>query len=145
MPLLLRPVVLSLLVALVSGCHAERPPPGITVLIESPPESLDDRFTLSAMGQRLAQLITPGLITLDDTSTPVPDLAESFRELSPILVELTLRPGLTFHDGSALTAEDAKATYDSMWDAAIASPRAERYAAVDRLQVRDARTVRFQL
>jgi peptide/nickel transport system substrate-binding protein len=145
MPPLLRPVVLALLVALVPGCRAERPPPGITVLIEAPPESLDDRLTLSAMGQRIAQLITPGLVTLDDTSTPVPDLAESFRELSPTLVELTLRPGLTFHDGSALTAEDVKATYDSMWDPAIASPRAERYAAIERVEAVDARTVRLHL
>jgi hypothetical protein len=73
------------------------------------------------------------------------DLAESFRELSPTLVEFTLRPGLTFHDGSALTAEDVKATYDSLWDAAIASPRAERFAALERVEVVDARTVRFHL
>ncbi len=141
----LRHTVLALLVALVPGCRAERPPPGITVLIEAPPESLDSRLTLSATGQRIAQLITPGLIVCDDSGTPVPELAESFRELSPTLVELTLRPGLTFHDGSALTAEDVKATYDSMWDKAIASPRAERYAAVERVEVVDARTVRFHL
>jgi peptide/nickel transport system substrate-binding protein len=60
-------------------------------------------------------------------------------------VELTLRPGLTFHDGSALTAEDVKATYDSLWDQAIASPRAERYVAVERVEAVDARTVRFHL
>ncbi|MFL5354053.1 ABC transporter substrate-binding protein [Archangium sp.] len=141
----LRPLVLALLVALIPGCRSERPPPGITVLIESPPESLDSRLTLSATGQRLAQLITPGLIISDDSGTPVPDLAESFRELSPTLVEFTLRPGLTFHDGSALTAEDVKATYDSLWDAAIASPRAERFAALERVEVVDARTVRFHL
>ncbi len=145
MPPPLRPAVLALLVALASGCRAERPPPGITVLIEAPPESLDSRLTLSATGQRIAQLITPGLVTFDDSSTPVPDLAESFRELSPTLMEFTLRPGLTFHDGSALTAEDVKATYDSMGDAALASPRAERYAAVERVTVVDARTVRFHL
>jgi peptide/nickel transport system substrate-binding protein len=141
----LRHAVLAILVALVPGCRTERPPPGITVLIEAPPESLDSRLALSATGQRIAQLITPGLIVCDDSGTPVPELAESFRELSPTLVELTLRPGLTFHDGSALTAEDVKATYDSLWDKAIASPRAERYAAVERVEAVDARTVRFHL
>ncbi|HEY0095205.1 MAG TPA: ABC transporter substrate-binding protein, partial [Archangium sp.] len=71
--------------------------------------------------------------------------APRLAELSPTLVELTLRPGLTFHDGSALTAEDVKATYDSLWDQAIASPRAERYVAVERVEAVDARTVRFHL
>lgn len=145
MPPPIRLSVLALLVALLPGCRAERPPEGITVLIEAPPESLDARLTLGAMGQRIAQLITPGLVTLDDSGTPVPDLAESFRELSPTLVEFTLRPGLTFHDGSALTAEDVKATYDSLWDAAIASPRAGRYEAIARVEVVDTRTVRFHL
>ncbi|HZI12797.1 MAG TPA: ABC transporter substrate-binding protein [Myxococcus sp.] len=127
------------------GCRTEPPAEGVTVLLESPPDSLDDRFALTANGQRLAALITPGLLTFDDASRPVPVLAESFREVSPTLLELTLRPGLTFHDGSALTAEDVKATYDSLRDAAVGSPRAERLAAVERVEVVDARTVRLHL
>ncbi|ATB31047.1 ABC transporter substrate-binding protein [Melittangium boletus] len=145
MPSPLRSAFLALLVALVPGCRAEPPPEGITVLIEAPPDSLDSRVALTALGQRIAQLITPGLVTFDDTGAPVPDLAESFRELSPTLVEFTLRPGLTFHDGGALTAEDVKATYDSVRDAALASPRADRYAAIARVEAVDARTVRFHL
>lgn len=140
-----RSALLALLLALVTGCHAEPPVEGITVLLETPAESLDSRLTLTATGQRVAQLITPGLITFDDSGAAVPDLAESFREVSPTLMEFTLRPGLTFHDGDALTAEDVKATYDSMREAALASPRAERYAVVERVEAVDARTVRFHL
>ncbi|WP_343073522.1 ABC transporter substrate-binding protein [Pyxidicoccus fallax] len=128
-----------------TGCKAEPPADGITVLLEAPPDSLDDRFALTANGQRLAALITPGLLAFDDTSQPVPVLAESFRDVSPTVMEFTLRPGLTFHDGTALTAEDVKATYDGMRDARVRSPRVERYAALERVEVVDARTVRFHL
>ena len=129
-----------------TGCRKEAPEPdGITVLLESPPDSLDDRFALTANGQRLAALITPGLLAIDNASQPVPVLAESFREVSPTVMEFTLRPGLTFHDGTALTAEDVKATYDDLRDAALRSPKAERYAALERVEVVDARTVRFHL
>ncbi|WP_163990534.1 ABC transporter substrate-binding protein [Pyxidicoccus caerfyrddinensis] len=127
------------------GCRAEPPAEGITVLLESPPDSLDDRFALTANGQRLAALITPGLLAFDDASQPVPVLAESFREVSPTLMEFTLRPGLTFHDGTALTAEDVKATFDGLRDARVRSPRAERYAALKWVEAVDARTVRFHL
>lgn len=128
-----------------SGCRAEPPADGITVLLESPPDSLDDRFALTANGQRLAALMTPGLLAFDDASQPVPVLAESFREVSPTLVEFVLRPGLTFHDGTALTAEDVKATFDGLGDARVRSPRAERFAVLERVEVVDARTVRFHL
>lgn len=133
------------LAVMLAGCRAERPAEGITVLLESPPDTLDDRFSLAANGQRVAQLLAPGLVTFNDASEPTPALAESFRELSPTLVEFILRPGLTFHDGTLLTAEDVKATYDAVLSGALKSPRAERYEPIARVEVVDARTVRFHL
>jgi peptide/nickel transport system substrate-binding protein len=145
MPPLLRRAALGLLLVLAAGCRPEQPPDGITVLIESPPDSLDDRFALAAIGQRIVQLIAPGLITFDDTSTPVPSLAESFQQLSPTLVEFTLRPGLTFHDGTALTAEDVRATYEGVLDPALRSAKAGRYETIARVEVVDELTLRFHL
>lgn len=141
----LRRAALGLLLALAAGCHSERPRDGITVLVDSPPDSLDDRFALSAIGQRIGQLIAPGLVTFDDTSMPVPVLAESFRALSASVMEFTLRPGLTFHDGTALTAKDVKATYDGVRDRTIQSPKATRYEPIEAVEVVDDRTIRFHL
>ena len=134
-----------LLLAVAAGCRPEPAPDGITVLLESPPDSLDDRFALTAIGQRLGQLIAPGLITFDDTSQPVPALAESFRALSPTLMEFTLRPGLTFHDGTALTAQDVKATYDGVRAPTLRSPKADRFEVLQAVEVVDDLTVRFHL
>ncbi|WP_224361319.1 ABC transporter substrate-binding protein [Hyalangium versicolor] len=142
---MLRRAALGMLLALAGGCLPEPPPDGITVLVESPPDSLDDRFALTAIGQRISQLIAPGLVTFDDASRPMPALAESFRTLSPTVMEFTLRAGLRFHDGTALTADDVKATYDGVRAPALRSPRSDRYEAIQEVEVVGDRTVRFHL
>lgn len=102
-------------------------------------------MTLSAVGQRLSQLITPGLLTFDDACRPVPDLAESFVWLDPRTVEFRLRPGLRFHDGTALTAADVVATYASVRDPALGSPRRRSFERIARVEAVDEQTVRFHL
>ncbi|MBX5480982.1 MAG: ABC transporter substrate-binding protein [Myxococcaceae bacterium] len=130
---------------LLAACRSGSPPSGITVLIESPPDSIDDRMALSANGQRIAQLITPGLVTFNDESEPVPDLAESFRWVDDRTLEFTLRPGLTFHDGSALTTADVKATYEALLDRTLPSPRADKLEPVASIEAVDDRVLRLHL
>ncbi|HZA13672.1 MAG TPA: ABC transporter substrate-binding protein [Myxococcaceae bacterium] len=102
-------------------------------------------MALSAIGQRLAQLITPGLVTFDDESRPVPDLAQSFRQLDATTLEFTLRPDLEFHDGTALTARDVQATYEALLRKRIPSPRADRLEVLERLEALSDRVVRLHL
>ncbi len=134
-----------LLLAFLSACRPEPARTGITVLLEAAPDTLDDRMALSAVSQRVAQFITPGLLTFDDQSRPVPDLAESFAWEDPTHLRFTLRPGLTFHDGSALTARDVKATFEGVRTTAMKSPKADKYREVESIEAVDDRTVRFTL
>ncbi len=144
-PVHLRLLLIAALLLSVSACRSEARRDGITVLIEAPPDSLDDRMALSANGQRIAQLVMPGLVIFNDASEPVPDLAESFRELDATTLEFVLREGLTFHDGRPLTSADVKATYDALLEKAIPSPRADRLEPIARIEAVDARTLRFHL
>jgi peptide/nickel transport system substrate-binding protein len=128
-----------------AACQPDSPRRGITVLVESPPDSLDDRLALSAIGQRLAQLITPGLVAFDDESRPVADLALSFRAIDATTVEFVLRPDLEFHNGTPLTARDVQATYEGLLRREIPSPRADRLEPVERIEALGDRVVRFHL
>src|SRR5512139_4094547 len=111
----MRTAALAALLAVgLDACREAAPPGGITVLLESAPDSLDDRLALSAVGQRIAQLISPGLVTFDDASMPQPDLGESFAFVVATTLDFALREGLAFHDGTPLTARDVKATYDAL-------------------------------
>jgi len=136
---------LALASVVLAACRSEPPRSGITVLIESPPDSLDNRLALTTNGQRIAQLIAPGLISFDDQSQPVPDLAASYRQLDAQTIEFSLRDGLTFHDGAPLTSADVKATFEGMSDPALGSPKAEKYEAIAGIEAVDPRTVRFHL
>ncbi len=127
------------------ACQPDRREAGIAVLIESPPDSLDDRLALTANGQRVAELIAPGLVTFDDRSEPIPDLAQSYRQIDDTTIEFTLRPNLTFHDGSALTSADVKATFDAILEQRVASPKADKFEAIARIDAVDPARVRFYL
>ena len=58
-----------------------------------------------------------------------------------------IRKGIKFHDGTALTAQDVKATYDKIIFPAegVASARKASYAMVDKIEAPDELTVVFKL
>lgn len=56
-----------------------------------------------------------------------------------------LRPGVTFHDGSSLDAEDVKATYAAATDTTRGSKIVARYDIIKQVEVVDAATVKFHL
>ena len=62
-----------------------------------------------------------GLFSLDSSLTPQPALAESFREDGAKVWTFTLRKGVTFHDGKALTADDVVYSYTRHKDPAVGS------------------------
>ncbi len=63
-------------------------------------------------------------------------------EHNPI-IEFYIRPGVTFHDGQAVTAEDVKFTYEAIVDPKNLSPRIPDYEPVKQVAVVDPLTVRI--
>lgn len=79
----------------------------------------------------------------------VPELAQSFRQIDAKTYEMRLRPGIKFHDGSELTADDVKFTFDRLTkDGAMegkTSPRKSLVGPLAETEIVDALTVRFKL
>jgi ABC-type transport system substrate-binding protein len=66
----------------------------------------------------------------------------SATEHNPIL-EFRLRPGVKFHDGHPVTANDVKFTYEAVMDPRNLSPRVSDYEPVKEIQLLDPLTVRI--
>ncbi|HEY9550527.1 MAG TPA: ABC transporter substrate-binding protein, partial [Kiloniellaceae bacterium] len=76
-------------------------------------------------------------------------LAESWKALDPLTYEFKLRQGVTFHDGSPMTAEDVKFTFDRLIQEGAmegqTSPRKSLLGPLEEIRVVDERTVQMIL
>jgi peptide/nickel transport system substrate-binding protein len=90
-----------------------------------------------------------GLLTRDSAMKVVPELAESWTALDPMTYEFKLRQGVTFHDGSPMTAEDVKFTFDRLVQEGAmegqTSPRKSLLGPLKEVRIVDDRTVQMIL
>ncbi len=70
------------------------------------PTARDPHFHPTTANESLALHVYDRLLVTDELENLRPGLAESWRIIDPLTWEFTLRHGVTFHDGTPLTAED---------------------------------------
>jgi peptide/nickel transport system substrate-binding protein len=128
-----------------AGCHAGRDPKTVVFLIESSPTNLDPRIGTDAQSAHLDELMFDGLVERDSNYKFGPALAERWEQPDPLTLIFHLRDGVKFYDGQPLTAKDVAWSVQSERDGTVISPKAATYAAVDRIEANDARTVTFHL
>lgn len=84
----------------------------------------------------------------DSGQSIIPDLAHSW-EIAKDGKTYTffLRKGVLFHDGAELTADDVKATYESIAKPpkGVSIPRTPLFATLSEINVRDRHTIEFKL
>src|SRR5262249_8085018 len=126
---------------------AGQPVKGGTLVFASPiePGSMDPRLQNDTAAFRINELVFNGLTTIDQNLEPQADLAEKIDQPDPQTHVFTLRKGVKCHDGTDLTADDVKATYDTMLDPDFKSPRRALYDAIGQVDVVDKYTVKFSL
>ena len=122
----------------------------LLAVIGADPPSLDPHQESTFANIELVAPLYSTLLQLDPYSYPkvIGDIATEWK-ISPdgLLYTFKLRSGVRFHDGSALTATDVKATYDKIiWPpAGVLSIRKAAYSEIERVEVPDAATVVFRL
>lgn len=107
----------------------------LTLAIESDPTNIDPRLSTDLYSQRVGQLVCNGLIQKDRTSNLIPDLAERWETPDDKTYIFYLRKGIKFHDGTELTAEDVKYTFETIVDPEMKSPKSYAYKKLLRFQV----------
>jgi peptide/nickel transport system substrate-binding protein len=96
---------LLLLLALPAGAQTLR------IGMQAPPSTLDPHWLLNLANTGALRNVYDTLVARDASMALVPGLAESWRVLDDTTWEFRLRPGLRFHDGSALTSADVAASF----------------------------------
>jgi peptide/nickel transport system substrate-binding protein len=109
------------------------------------PRFVNPLLALSDPDRDLSALTYAGLMGIGKNGALVPVLAESY-DISPdgTVYTFTLRPGITFSDGTPLTADDVVFTVGKAQDPSLKSPELANWANI-RAEAVDARTVRFTL
>lgn len=97
----------------------------------APSQSLDPIVCPDGMQQTVASLLYEGLFRLNRHLEPENSLCESYTyDAQALRYVFTLRSGVTFSDGSALTAADVKATLERARTSERYGPRLSSVAAI---------------
>lgn len=103
--------------------------PDVTVIVPSEPVSGDPYDASDVTERDLFQLVYDGLVSLDASLTPVPEMAEEVPTIGNggvsadgLTIRYTLRGGQSWHDGKPVTAEDVVATWRYLLDDPVAGP-----------------------
>jgi peptide/nickel transport system substrate-binding protein len=68
--------------------------------------TMDPHFVAAQPNLTVQQHVFDGLVRIDERGRVTPGIAASWSTPDPLTWEIKLRPGVKFHDGSELTAED---------------------------------------
>ena len=82
----------------------------LTIGIAASPTSVDPQFYVLGPNSAMARNMFDGLVNQDDRQQIQPALAETWEMVDDTTWLFHLRDGVTFHDGSAFTAEDVVAS-----------------------------------
>lgn len=108
------------------------------------PLNLDPRYATDAASERINRLLYESLVDFDERAKPIPKLA-TWRQLAPRQYLFTLRRPISQFDGhTPLTAEDVKATYDSL-AALDDAPLSAEFGNIDSITVEAPDQVLFTL
>ena len=109
------------------GGITEPPAGGVFRRLWSDPPTLDPHLTSDTTSAGIVVEVFSGLVTLDTDLKLVPDIAESWTIDDGVVYTFKLREGVTFHNGTPVTAHDFKWSMERAADPETASPVADTY------------------
>ena len=113
--------------------------------LSTAPVTLDPRYATDAVSHRINRLIYQRLVDFDDQYHMVPALAD-WEQVTQTRYRFRLKKeNRKFQNGDYLTADDVKATYDSVLDSKNLSPHRATLINIDKISVLDKDTVDFYI
>lgn len=137
-------VFITLLALFLAACQKPAPHAEINFAIAQAPLNLDPRYATDAASARVNRLIYQSLVDFDANAKPTPSLA-TWELINPTQYRFILnQKRAIFHHQKMLTAQDVKATYDSLIMLKDSAQAAE-FANIKDIQVLNDETIVFNL
>ena len=134
-------ILLIPLLALSTSLALAQPQGELRVAIPWTPENLDPTMNLSSFRAMVGVSILDSLVGRDAENRIVPQLAESWRFVDDVTLQLKLRKGVVFHDGEPFNAEAVRFTFQRVLDPEQKSPNRANVGEIARIDVVDGYTV----
>lgn len=112
-----------------------------TVNLVNEPSSLDPHMQWNPDSYYVYRNIFDNLVTRNDAGEIVPELAESWEQLSDTELSLKIREGVTFHDGTPLTPEDVAYSVKRIINPELGSPQLGQFNQITDATVAEGGTV----
>ncbi|MBA2518968.1 MAG: hypothetical protein H0V24_04835 [Chloroflexia bacterium] len=113
--------------------------------LSTDPSNFEPHISTGAASGALKVMVYAQLLTYDDDANLIGNLAEEFGWADDTTYEVTLREGVTWHDGSPVTVDDVIFTFGRIMDPDTAATLAPRLADVESVEAGDGNVVRFIL
>jgi len=143
--LLRRGAICLLLAAAGPGPAVAQSPGELRVALPWTPENLDPTMNLSSIRAKVGVSIFDSLVGRDTENRIVPQLAESWKALDDLTLQLKLRRGVVFHNGEPFNADAVRFTFERVLDPNQKSPNRANVGEVARVEVVDDHTVNLML
>jgi len=113
----------------------------LTTAITTNPPTLDPQATFNGFSFAVTNHIYETLFRVTPEGEIAPGLATEWAFLEPTILEVSLRDGVTFHDGTPLDAEAVKASLERLLDPETGAPGRFVVAAIQSIEVVDDSTL----
>ena len=137
--------LLGVSLAACSPPQAAAPRGAIIVGVRTGPNNIDPRVGSDETSERIGELVFNSLFQIGDDLRLKPKLAERIDNPDPLTYVVTLRRGVKFQDGRAMTAKDVVFSYGQMLDPAFLSPFKGAYQSLASVRALDDYRVIFRL
>jgi len=109
----------------------------------SNPARLNPLIATDSASSSIAGFMFNSLVKYDESGQKIiGDLAESYRFITPTLIEFKLRRGVKWHDGRAFSADDVLFTYELIKSPKTVTPYASDFRVIKEVRVIDDYTLR---
>ena len=131
-------------VCMSGGAQAQREAGHMIMAVGAPVTSIDPHYHQLSPNNAVSDTIFDKLVNTDAQARQIPGLALSWAAVAPTIWEFKLRPGVTFQNGSAFTAEDVVFTIERLPNVPNSPSSYAAYARpIVRMEIVDPLTIRF--